>query len=169
VLFPPALQKQWDEQAQQATEWSKGHGRLERRTIITTPWLNEYLEDWPGVGQVFRLERERKVKGKVEVEVVYGLTSLSSVAADAQQLLGYTRGHWGIENGLHYIRDETLGEDRCRVRRGQGARVLASMRNVAVHLLKGTEYRSVAGATRAMSALPELALNLLNDTTSISE
>ncbi len=142
---------------------------MERRTITTTRWVNEYLEGWPGVGPVFRLERRRAVKGKVEVEVVYGLTSLSSVAASAEQLLGYTRGHWGIENGLHYIRDETLGEDRCRVRRGPGARVLASMRNVAVHLLKRTEYRSVAAATRAMSALPELALNLLNDTASISE
>jgi predicted transposase YbfD/YdcC len=147
----------------------KGHGRVERRTITTTGWLNEYLTDWPGVEQVFRLERRRKVKGKTEVEVVYGVTSLSSLAADAARLLGYTQGHWGIENGLHYIRDETLGEDRCRVRRGSGARVLASIRNTAVHLLKGTEYRSAAAATHAMAAQPELALNLLNDTASISE
>ena len=163
------LQRRWDESVDEATVWNKGHGRVERRTITTTGWLNGYLTDWPGVEQVFRLERRRKVKGKVEVEVVYGLTSLSSLAADAERLLGYTRGHWGIENGLHYIRDETLGEDRCRVRRGQGARVLASMRNAAVHLLKGTEHRSVAAATRAMTAQPELALNLLNDTASISE
>jgi predicted transposase YbfD/YdcC len=169
VLFPPALQRCWDEQAQEATVVSKGHGRVERRTITTTGWLNEYLTDWPGVEQVFRLERRRKVKGEVEVEVVYGLTSLSSLAADAERLLGYTQGHWGIENGLHYIRDETLGEDRCRVRRGSGARVLASIRNAAVHLLKGTEYRSAAAATRASAARPELALNLLNDTASISE
>lgn len=169
MLFPPALQRRWDEQKREATVWSKGHGRVERRTITTTGWLNEYLTDWPGVEQVFRLERQRKVKGQVEVEVVYGLTSLSSLAADAQRLLEYTRGHWGIENGLHYIRDETLGEDRCRVRRGSGSRVLASIRNVAVHLLKGAEYRSAAAATRAMAAQPELALNLLNDTASISE
>ena len=152
-----------------ATVWNKGHGRLEQRTITTTGWLNEYLTDWPGVEQVFRLERRRKVKGKTEVEVVYGLTSLSTLAADAAGLLGYTRGHWGIENGLHYIRDETLGEDRCRVRRGQGSRVLASIRNAAVRLLKGTEYRSAAAATRAMTAQPEVALHLLNDTASISE
>jgi len=53
-----------------ARETSKGHGRLERRTITTTTWLNEYLSDWPGVAQVFRLERVRKVKGKTDVEVV---------------------------------------------------------------------------------------------------
>lgn len=147
---------------------SKGHGRRERRTLTATPWLNTYLADWPGTAQVFRLERQRRVKGKVELEVVYGITSLSSVAADAHRLLEYTRGHWGIENGLHYIRDETLGEDRCRVRRGQAARVLASLRNAAVHLLKGTNHRSVAAATRAMTAQPELALSLLNNPGSIS-
>jgi predicted transposase YbfD/YdcC len=151
-----------------ATETSKGHGRVERRTITTTTWLNEYLSDWPGVAQVFRLERRRKVKGTEAVEVVYGITSLSELAADAQVLLGYTRGHWGIENGLHHTRDVTLGEDRCRVRRGRAPRVLASLRNVAVYLLRRTDYPTVAAAARAMVAQPELALALLNSPDSIS-
>lgn len=151
-----------------ATTSGKGHGRLERRTITTTTWLNEYLGDWPGVAQVFRLERRRKVKGKVEVEVVYGITSLGELAADAGALLGYTRGHWGIENDLHHTRDVTLGEDRCRVRRGRAPRVLASLRNVAVYLLRNANYRTVAAATRAMVAQPELALALLNHPDSIS-
>jgi hypothetical protein len=151
-----------------ATETSKGHGRLERRTITTTTWLNESLGDWPGVAQVFRLERRRKVKGREHVEVVYGITSLGELAADAPTLLGYTRGHWGIENGLHYTRDVTLGEDRCRVRRGQAPRVLASLRNVAVDLLRNANYRTVAAATRAMVAHPELAMALLNNPDSIS-
>ena len=152
-----------------ATEASKGHGRVDRRTITTTTWLNEYLRDWPGVGQVFRLERRRKGNGKETVEVVYGITSLSPLAADAGRLLGFTRGHWGIENGLHYTRDVTLGEDRCRVRRAQAPRALASLRNVAVYLLRNTDYPSVAAATRAMTARPELALGMLNDPRSISE
>lgn len=152
-----------------ATASGKGHGRVERRTITTTTWLNEYLSAWPGVAQVFRLERRRKVQGTTEVEVVYGITSLSASAADAETLLGYTRGHWGIENGLHYTRDVTLGEDRCRVRRGQAPRVLAALRNVAVYLLRRAGYRSAAAATRAMVAQPELALALLNDPGSISE
>jgi predicted transposase YbfD/YdcC len=141
---------------------------LERRTITATAWLNEYLRDWPGVQQVFRLERERRVRGKTVVEVVYGITSLSGLAADAGVLLGYTRGHWGIENGLHYTRDVTLGEDRCRVRRRQAPRVLASLRNVAVYLLRNADYPSVAAATRAAAAQPELALDMLNDPDSIS-
>ena len=151
-----------------ATASGKGHGRVERRTITTTTWLNEYLGAWPGVAQVFRLERRRKAEGKVEVEVVYGITSLSELAADAGALLGYTRGHWGIENGLHHTRDVTLGEDRCRVRRGRAPRVLASLRNVAVYLLRRAGYPSAAAATRAMVAQPELALALLNDPASIS-
>jgi predicted transposase YbfD/YdcC len=151
-----------------ATESGKGHGRVERRTITTTAWLNEYLSGWPGVAQVFRLERRRKVKGREEVEVVYGITSLSELAADARALLGYTRGHWGVENGLHHTRDVTLGEDRCRVRRGRAPRVLASLRNVAVYLLRNANYRTVAAATRAMVAQPERALALLNNPDSIS-
>lgn len=141
---------------------------MERRTVTTTAWLNEYLGDWPGVEQVFRLERERRVKGRTAVEVVYGITSLSRAAADAEMLLGYTRGHWGVENGLHYTRDVTLGEDRCRVRRGQAPRALASLRNVAVYLLRNAGYPSVAAATRTMVARPDLALGFLNDSASIS-
>jgi hypothetical protein len=152
-----------------ATISNKGHGRVERRTLTTTTWLNGYLSHWPGVAQAFRLERRRKLKGSVSVEVVYGITSLGPVAADAGMLLAYTRGHWGIENGLHYTRDVTLGEDRCRVRRGQASRVLASLRNVAVYLLRHADYPSVAAATRAMVARPELALAMLNDPNSISE
>lgn len=118
---------------------------------------------------MFRLERRRKVKGREEVEVVYGITSLGELAADAEKLLEYTRGHWGIENGLHYTRDVTLGEDRCRVRRGQAPRALASLRNVAVHLLRQGDYPSAAAATRTMVARPELALALLNAPASNSE
>lgn len=114
------------------------------------------------------MERRRKVNGREHVEVVYGITRLSELAADANALLGYTRGHWGIENGRHHTRDVTLGEDRCRVRRGRAPRVLASLRNVAVYLLRNENYRTVAAATRAMVAQPELALALLNNPDSIS-
>ncbi len=102
------------------------------------------------------------------VEVVYGMTRLTRATAGAARLLGLVRAHWGIENGLHHVRDETLREDRCRVRRGHAPRVLASLRNVAVHLLRGTEHRTVAAATRAMAARPDLAPAVLRDPGSIS-
>jgi predicted transposase YbfD/YdcC len=138
------------------------------RTVTTSTWVNEYLADWPGVAQVFRVERERRVKGVTTVEVVYGITSLTRGRADATRLLGLIRSHWGIENGLHHVRDETFREDRCRVRRGHAPRVLASLRNVAVYLLRNTDHPSVASATRAMAARPDLALAMLNAPPSIS-
>jgi predicted transposase YbfD/YdcC len=150
-----------------ATTRDKGHGRVEVRTLTTTTWLNAYL-DWPRVGQVFRLERQRRVKGAVAVEVVYGITSLTRAAAGAGRLLEVTRRHWAIENGLHYVRDVTLGEDRCRVRKGRAAQVLASLRGVANYLLRGTDHPSVAAATRTMAARPDLALGLLHARASIS-
>ena len=146
----------------------KSRGRIETRTLTTTTWLNGYL-DWPQVGQAFRLVRERRVKGRATVEVVYGITSLDSGAADATRLLALTRAHWGIENGLHYTRDETLGEDRCRVRKGNSPRVWASLRNVAIHLLRGLDEPSVAAAVRRLAADPHQALKLLNSPNSTSD
>ncbi|MDY3556342.1 hypothetical protein R5W24_005506 [Gemmata sp. JC717] len=118
--------------------------------------------------QVFRLERQRRGGGSVTVEVVYGITSLSPVAGPPEALLGYTRDHWGIES-LHHIRDVTLGEDRCRVRRGAAPRVLASLRNVAVYLLRGLDIGTIAAAVRTIVATPERALAALNQPVSISE
>jgi hypothetical protein len=122
--------------------------------------LNGYL-DWPDVGQVFELERVRVLPGKTEVEVAYGITSLGRVHADARRLLGLARGHWGIENRSHWVRDETLGEDRCRVRMGSSPQVLAAVRNAAVHLLERVAAASKAAATRRFAAHPEEALPLL--------
>ena len=138
------------------------------RTITTTTWLNEYL-DWPQVGQAFRLERTRRVKGKETVEVVYGLTRLGRAEADAVWLLALTRLHWSIENGLHYVRDVTLGEDRCRVRTGNAPQVLASLRNVAVYLLNRMDAPSIAAATREIAVGPEKAIPWLHHPASTSE
>lgn len=135
------------------TDRTKGHGRLERRTLTTTTALNAYL-DWPAVGQVFRLERERRMKGVATTEVVYGLTSLTRTQADAARLLALTRQHWGIENRLHYVRDVTLGEDRCRVRTGHAPHILASLRNLAVYLLESQPAPSKAASTRTIAAQP---------------
>lgn len=162
AIFPPLVEDT-------ARSVCKGHGRLERRTLSTTACLNEYLRDWPGVAQVFRSVRERAAGGTRTTEVVYGITSLGPVCGDAGRLLGLIRDHWGIENGLHHTRDETFREDRCRVRRGTAPRVLASLRNVAVYLLRNTDHPSVPAATRAMAACPTHALELLNAAPSISE
>jgi hypothetical protein len=119
-------------------------------------------QKWSGLAQGFELTRQRTVKGVTTQEVVYGITSLKPEQASAQKLLELTRGHWGIENRLHYVRDVTLGEDGCRVRKGSAPQVLAAVRNAVVHLLAGMEASSFAAAIRRLNNHPEEALALLN-------
>ena len=118
-------------------------------------------QKWPGLTQGFELVRERTEKGKTTVEVVYGITSLTSQQANAQQLLGLVRDPWRIENCLHYVRDVTLGEAACRVRKGNAPQVLAALRNAVVHLLSGVKAESRAAATEELAACSQEALGLL--------
>jgi hypothetical protein len=143
-----------------ARSLDKGHGRLEERTLRTTSILTVHGK-WAGLKQGFELTRKRTIKGQTTVEVVYGITSLREEVASAQRLLGLARGHWGIENRLHYVRDVTLGEDASRVRKGSAPQVLAAVRNVVVHLLAGVEAPSRAAAIRRLNNHPEEALALL--------
>lgn len=116
---------------------SKGHGRAERRTLTASSELCGY-SDWPGLGQVFRLERQRRTarSGKQQQQVVYGLTSLSATAASAKRLLWLSRRYWGIENGLHYRRDVTFQEDRTRQTLGRAGHVMAALNNLIIGLLR---------------------------------
>jgi hypothetical protein len=145
---------------QQATELTKGHGRLERRTLTTATLLNDYL-DWPEVGQVYWLRRERTVAGVTTLEDVYGISSLSREQAEATRFLALLREHWGIENRLHYVRDVTLGEDACRVRKGSSGSVLAGLRNAALVLLDRLNVPSMAEAIRACVLRPKRVFRLL--------
>lgn len=119
------------------------------RRIWTSTELNHYLQ-FPYVGQVFALQREITdlVSQTGRSEIVYGITSLSETRANPERLLSLSRGHWSIENRLHWVRDVTFDEDRCRVRRGQGAQVLASIRNLVVSLLRMAGARSIPSALR---------------------
>ena len=111
--------------------------------------------------QGFELKRERTEKGKTTVEVIHGITSLSLQRADAQRLLALTRGHWGIENGLHYRRDVTMGEDASRIRKGVAPQVMAALRNGVLHVLAEVAASSLAAAMRTMSNCFGHALDLL--------
>jgi hypothetical protein len=104
------------------------------RTVRTTSTLTKG-QDWAGLKQGFELTRERTIHGERTVESVRGITSLTADRADAGRLLALTRGHWGIENGLHYRRDVTLGEDASRVRKGTAPQVMAALRNGIIHAL----------------------------------
>lgn len=117
---------------------------------------------WPGLAQGLEITRERTVKGVTTVEVEYAITSLRPEEADAGRRAALVREHWGIENRLHYVRDVTLGEDACRVRRGSAPQVLAAVRNAVIHLLAGTGAPSHPAAIRRFNAHPEEALMLLD-------
>jgi predicted transposase YbfD/YdcC len=114
-----------------------------------------------GLKQGFELVRERTEKGKKTVEVVHGISSLSPERADAQRLLELTRGHWGIENKLHYKRDVTLGEDASRIRKGVAPQVMAALRNSVIYVLSKVAAPSLASAMRTMGNCFSHALEIL--------
>lgn len=143
-----------------ATTINKGHGRIEKRTLRTTTLLTKQ-QDWMGLKQGFELVRERTQKGKTTVEVVHGISSLSPERADAKRLLELTRGHWGIENGLHYRRDVTMAEDASRIRKGVAPQVMAGLRNSLIHLLSDVAAPSLAAAMRTMGNCFSQALAFL--------
>lgn len=138
-----------------------GHGRIEERRLIASTALVGYT-DWPGLQQVFRLERTVTVKktGLQRHQVVYGITSLSPQRANAARLLRYARHHWSVE-ALHWIRDVTFDEDRSQVRCGHIAEVMAALRNVAIARLRMSGETNIAAACRRLAAQPWAALALI--------
>jgi len=138
-----------------------GHGRRDdTRTLVASTDLNDYL-DWPGVAQVFRLERTWRARGRDKRAVHYGITSLPPEIADAPRLLGHKRGHWRVENRLHYIKDVVLGEDRSLLHHGTGPSIMAQLRDTALNLLRLAGHRRVAARLRYHSRHAEAVLSLL--------
>jgi predicted transposase YbfD/YdcC len=140
----------------------KAHGRIERRTLTASTELKGY-GNWPYAEQVFKLERhfERVADGRVMHEVVYGVTSLTTQEADAARLLEIVRGHWSIENRLHYRRDQTMREDWYHVRMGTAPQAMAVINNLVLGLLDKQDFRSVPEARRHYAANLDQALNLI--------
>jgi predicted transposase YbfD/YdcC len=132
---------------------SKEHGRLERRTLTLVADREQFL-DWPGVKQVFQIERRTRhlLTGKEEVEVAYGVTSCDAGKASAEQLLYRSRTCWSIENGLHYRRDVTLREDATRILHPALAQVIAAINNLVVAIAQKLGYSNLASARRFFTA-----------------
>lgn len=148
---------------QQAVVWNKAHGRLEQRRLRTSTMLNDYLK-WPHLAQVMCTERLviDLVTGIVTHQKRYACTSLSPERASARDLLQLQRQHWQIENALHYCRDVTFGEDASQVRNPRGQRVLASLNNLALGIIRRHQsYSSVPDERRRYCAQPELAIRRL--------
>lgn len=110
----------------------KGHGRIEHRALAAREVQDGEI-NFPFVAQIARVDRRRELGGgKTTEETVFIVTSLSKEQADETRLAQLVRGHWAIENQLHYRRDWSFDEDRCRIRNPNGAQVMASLRNLAI-------------------------------------
>ena len=149
----------WGAQYRQARRRGRHGDRWETRQLRATEALNEYL-DWPGGAAGL----PSAAAGGTEGERVYGdaLRYHQPGEGDrAGELLEYVRGHWGIENRLHYVRDVTLGEDASQVRTGAAPQVMAALRNVVLGLLRSGGETNIAAAIRRIGWTPGQALAIL--------
>ncbi|TQM68866.1 IS4 family transposase [Actinomadura hallensis] len=128
--------------------YDRGHGRQEIRTIQVMPAPKGIR--FPHVKQVFLIERHflDLTGGPLSCQAVLGVTSLPAGKAGPRRLAELARGEWSIENRDHYVRDVTLGEDRCRVRTGAMPSILAVMRSHAISALRLLGFTNIAEATR---------------------
>ncbi len=150
----------WGEEFQVAQQVGRHGDRQERRRLQASTALNDYL-DWPHIGQVCCVERTRSRKGTKSEESAYAITSLTPEKADAKRLLEMWRGHWRIENRVHWVRDVTFDEDRSQVRTGAAPQVMAALRNLVIGLVRQTGAANVAAALRHYSWKVSASLALL--------
>jgi predicted transposase YbfD/YdcC len=143
------------------------HGRREERRLwaLADPEVNAYL-GWPRLAQICRVERYRQQvrQGQVvqtEHEVSYAITSAAPERANATVLLRTIRGHWGIENRTHYVRDVTFDEDRSQIRSGAAPQAFAASKNLAIALLRRQGWLNIAAAIRSYAGRPARAVVLV--------
>lgn len=130
------------------TNTEHGHGRTAKRTLKATE-ISQGI-GFPGAVQVLQLTRtvtDRKTNHK-HTEVVYAVTSLSVADAKPAQIATWLRGHWSIENRLHWVRDVTYAEDHSQIRTDSGPHVMATLRNTAISVLRLTGHTNIAAALR---------------------
>ncbi|WP_395809119.1 ISAs1 family transposase [Archangium minus] len=132
---------------------SKGHGRREVRTAWAVALRPEDLppsaHKWPRLRTAVLLRRERTLKGKVSQEWHY---YLSSLPPQARKLTGLIRGHWGVENGLHWCLDVCMGEDSRTIRHFNGAQNFAVLSRIALTLLRREKTLKAGVPTRRKKA-----------------
>lgn len=143
-------------------DWTedKGHGRVESRTMKITA-VDSGI-GFPHARLAIQIRRRRRsLVGRWHTETVYAITDLDQDQIDPAELADIIRGHWGIENRLHWIRDVTFGEDLSQIRTGHGPAVMATLRNLAISIHRRHGAANIAAATRAVSRHPNRVLSLL--------
>ncbi len=131
-----------------------------RRRIQASTRLRGKI-DWPGLTQVCRLVRTTQRDGNELTEIEYAISSAPRDQADAATLLAWWRGHWGIENREHWVRDVTLSEDACQIYCGSAPQNLATLRNALVSLLRLHGYTNIAAGLRACTRKTQRLLAML--------
>lgn len=131
----------------------KAHGRIERWQVLSSETLNTFL-DWPQVGQVVQrtCTQARSLKSEPSTNTSWAITSLTHAQASVDELAALWREHWVIENRVHYVRDETLGEDRGQIAKGHAPQALASLRNAVLTALRSRGWSRIAQALRYHAA-----------------
>jgi len=150
----------WNEIPVSSSIAGAGHGRLERRTVKATE-VGAGL-GFPHATQVLQVRRTVTRNGRKSVEIVYLITSMPMTAAAPTQIATWIRGHWGIENRLHWVRDVTFDEDRSTIRTGTGPQVMAAIRNTAISILRLAGHTSIAVGLRHHSRDPHRPIDLLH-------
>jgi len=149
-----------DQDPARTRQHSRGHGRTEERRLSVVPATGI---DFPGAQQAFRIVRYTGgLDGqRVRKEVVYGITNLpADQAADPDELAALVRGHWSIENSVHWVRDVTYREDASRARTGNAPAVLAAIRNAVTTALRLAGALSIAAARRTAALDPRTVIEL---------
>ena len=144
----------------QAVRIDQHGGRVEQRGLWASDLLVDY-SDWPHLAQVCRLERIVRSKNATRRELAYAVTSLSPQEADPERLLALWRGHWGIENRLHWVRDVTFDEDRSQIRTGSAPQIMAALRNLTISMIRLAGETNIAAALRRCAAHPSRPLALI--------
>jgi predicted transposase YbfD/YdcC len=162
----PSLHRQlaalpWDQVPAVHLTRNKGHGRIESRTLKLTA-VSAGL-GFPHARLAIALTRQRRLltSRTWHTETVYAITDLSWGEIRADQIAEAIRGHWGIENRLHWIRDVVFAEDHSQIRTGAGPAVMATLRNLAVSLHRLAGATNIAAACRHLSRHPNRVLPLL--------
>jgi predicted transposase YbfD/YdcC len=162
----PNLRKQlkalpWKEVPVLSTDREHSHGRAATRTLKATEIAAGI--GFPGAVQVLQLTRKTRHhrSDRLHTEVVYALTSLAATDAHANQIAGWLRGHWSRENRLHWVRDVTSDEDRSQNRTAGGPQVMATLRNLAISLLRLNDEPNIASARRHHARDPQRPIALL--------
>lgn len=149
-LYAQARKLPWQDTSLDHPARDRAHGRDEIRRLNVAAF---HSIDYPGARQAIQVVRRRHdlSTGKLTVERVYLITSLSIFDATPDELASWIRGHWRIENYLHHVRDRTFREDDSKVRTGNFPRAMASLRNLAISVLRQDGQTNIAAALRRTS------------------